>query len=60
MYLDTGNAAMRALKIRGLPTTVLLDRDGREIGRLEGAASWDLPAAEALLRRYRDGKAKTS
>jgi thiol-disulfide isomerase/thioredoxin len=50
MYLDTGNAAMRALKIRGLPTTVLLDRDGREVGRIEGAAAWDSPAAEALVR----------
>jgi thiol-disulfide isomerase/thioredoxin len=60
MYLDTGNTAMRALKVRGLPTTLLLDRDGREIGRMEGAAAWDSPAAEALLRRYRDGKGKTS
>jgi thiol-disulfide isomerase/thioredoxin len=50
MYLDTGSAAMRALKIRGLPTTLLLDRDGREVGRLEGAAAWDSQAAEALIR----------
>ena len=50
MYLDTGNAAMRALKIRGLPTTVLFDREGREVGRIEGAAAWDSPAAAALIR----------
>jgi thiol-disulfide isomerase/thioredoxin len=50
MYLDSGNAAMRALKIRGLPTTVLFDRDGREIGRLEGAAAWDSAAAETFIR----------
>lgn len=52
MYLDTGNAAMRALNIRGLPTTLLIDRDGREIGRMEGSASWDSPGAEALIRFY--------
>jgi thiol-disulfide isomerase/thioredoxin len=50
MYLDTTSALMRALKVRGLPTTVLLDRDGREVGRLEGAAAWDSPEAEALIR----------
>lgn len=60
IYLDTGSAAMRALKIRGLPTTVLIDRDGREVGRLEGAASWDSKDAEALLRFYRDAHAKSS
>lgn len=60
IYLDTSHAAMRALKIRGLPTTLLIDRDGREIGRLEGAASWDSPAAEAFIRFYRDGRPKQS
>jgi thiol-disulfide isomerase/thioredoxin len=50
MYLDTSSAVMRTLKVRGLPTTVLLDRDGREVGRLEGAAAWDSPEAEALIR----------
>jgi thiol-disulfide isomerase/thioredoxin len=60
MYLDTGNAAMRALKIRGLPTTLLIDRDGREIGRLEGAAAWDSEAAAAFLRFWREGETKRS
>jgi thiol-disulfide isomerase/thioredoxin len=51
-YLDPRGAATRALGAQGLPTTLLIDREGREIGRLEGAAQWDGPAAMALLRYY--------
>jgi len=31
----------------GLPTTLLIDREGREIGRLTGPAEWDSPEAIA-------------
>jgi thiol-disulfide isomerase/thioredoxin len=60
MYLDPSGNATRALKARGLPTTVLIDRDGREIGRLEGSAVWDSVPAAAFLRWHRDGGAKQS
>jgi thiol-disulfide isomerase/thioredoxin len=52
IYLDPKGTATRALGARGLPTTLILDRDGRELGRLEGAAQWDGPGALALLRHY--------
>jgi thiol-disulfide isomerase/thioredoxin len=52
IYLDSKSEAMRALGLRGLPTTILFDREGREIGRLEGAAAWDSAEAEALIRYY--------
>jgi thiol-disulfide isomerase/thioredoxin len=51
-YLDPKSTATRMLGARGLPTTLLIDREGREIGRLEGGAQWDGPAAQALLRHY--------
>ncbi len=35
-----------------LPTTIVIGRDGREVGRLEGPAEWDAPEAQALLRHY--------
>jgi hypothetical protein len=35
--------------VRGLPTTVLLDRDGNEIGRYEGGANWAGSDALALI-----------
>ncbi len=52
MYVDKSTTAARALKARGLPTTVLIDAEGRELGRFEGAADWDAPEAVALLRHF--------
>jgi hypothetical protein len=37
--------------VRGLPTTVVVDRTGQERARLEGAAEWDMPAMLAAVRR---------
>lgn len=51
-YLDPKNALTRAFAAQGLPTSILLDRDGRILGRLEGAADWDSPEMIALLQRY--------
>ena len=42
------------LKVIGLPTSVLFDRDGRELGRLTGIAEWDSDEAAALIKYYRD------
>ena len=36
-------------KAIGLPTTLLIDRQGREIGRLIGPAEWDDADAKALV-----------
>lgn len=55
IYLDRSGASMRAFGIRGLPTTMLIDREGREVGRLEGMANWESPEAEALMRHYMGG-----
>lgn len=38
------------LKAYGMPTTLLLDREGREIGRLVGPAEWDSEDAMTLLK----------
>lgn len=57
-YLDPKSTVGRAFAVRGLPTSILIDRDGNERGRVEGAANWDGPQAQALLRWHiaRDGK----
>jgi thiol-disulfide isomerase/thioredoxin len=51
---DTAEANVR-MKAAGLPLTVILNDDGREIARLLGPANWDSPEAtakiEGLLRR---------
>jgi len=51
IWLDPRGAAARAFGARGLPTTVILDRAGRELARLEGAATWDAPEAIRLIAR---------
>jgi thiol-disulfide isomerase/thioredoxin len=48
-YTDPDSAVGRAFHVRGLPTTVLLDRDGNEIGRFEGGANWAGADALALI-----------
>lgn len=40
----------RAVGLIGLPTTLLVDRQGREIGRLAGEADWNSPEAQALVQ----------
>jgi len=51
-YLDPKSTVGHALEVRGLPTSILIDREGRELGRVEGALDWDGAPAEALLRWY--------
>lgn len=54
IYQDAEAAAIFKLKAVGVPTTLLLDRQGREIGRMSGTAEWDAPriveALQALIR----------
>ncbi len=56
LYLDPASASMRALSLRGLPTTLLIDPEGRELGRVEGAVAWDSPEVVAFLRRQIGGQ----
>lgn len=40
-YIDETMLSLSALKGGGLPVTLLIDPEGREIGRLTGPAEWD-------------------
>jgi thiol-disulfide isomerase/thioredoxin len=51
VYRDPTAAATRALKLPGLPATLLIDRQGREAARVLGIAPWDGPAAVAAVER---------
>jgi thiol-disulfide isomerase/thioredoxin len=48
---DRTNDVARQAGVLGLPVTLILDRQGREIARMLGDADWDSPDARALLRR---------
>jgi thiol-disulfide isomerase/thioredoxin len=50
IYRDPDTRASRALEALGLPTTIVIDRAGQEVGRLLGPAEWDSADALALLR----------
>jgi len=52
IYVDKTARAMIALGVAGIPTTLLIDRQGREIGRLAGPAEWDSKEATKAIRRY--------
>ena len=52
LYIDSTARAGTALKAVGMPTTLLLDRDGREIGRLTGPAEWDSKDAQRLISAH--------
>jgi thiol-disulfide isomerase/thioredoxin len=40
------------LKVIGMPTTILIDSSGREIGRLIGPAAWDSAQAKRLIEAF--------
>ena len=51
VYRDPKAAATRALRVPGLPATLLVDRRGNEVGRVLGIAEWDGPAAVAAVEK---------
>jgi len=49
-YLDTSMKSGRAWGAVGLPTTLLIDHEGREVARLVGEAAWDAPEMVRLIQ----------
>ena len=52
IFLDPKGDFARAMGVAGLPTTLLLDDQGRIVGALEGPLEWDGPEAVELIRFY--------
>jgi thiol-disulfide isomerase/thioredoxin len=50
IFDDSTGTAADTVGTVGLPTTLLIDRDGREIGRTIGPADWSSPEVAALIR----------
>ncbi len=51
IYTDSSGKATRELATVGVPATLLIDRAGRELGRLLGPAEWDEPDIVQFLKR---------
>ena len=49
LYVESTSKSIGTLRAAGLPTTILIDKDGREIGRLAGPAEWDSADAKRLI-----------
>jgi len=50
LYVDPTTRMLSDFKAVGLPATVLIDAQGREVGRLLGPAEWDSEDAKRLIR----------
>lgn len=50
LYVDATTQSLEDLQAFGLPVTLLIDRKGREIGRLLGPAEWNSAEAIALMK----------
>ena len=57
IYVDAAGKASRQLGIVGLPTTILIGRDGMELGRFVGPAEWDSPEMIGFLRQQIERRA---
>jgi thiol-disulfide isomerase/thioredoxin len=50
IYVDTSGQVMRTLGAIGVPTTLVIDRAGNEVGRITGPAEWDAPEIAEFLK----------
>lgn len=50
LYVEPTTRVVGELQAAGLPATILVDREGRELGRLLGPALWASPEAFALVK----------
>lgn len=55
VIVDSHRAVAQMLNAAILPTTLMIDPQGREVARFVGAAHWDSPQAMALLRMVKMG-----
>lgn len=49
IYHDPSMAVSRAMRVFGLPTTLLIDHRGKVVAQLVGTAEWDSPEALAAI-----------
>ena len=52
VYTEGEGNTLTALGVPGIPTTLLIDAEGREIGRFVGAADWESETFLQMVRSY--------
>ncbi|SFR97983.1 TlpA disulfide reductase family protein [Yoonia litorea] len=56
LHTDNRSSLARSMGVLGLPATIILDREGNELGRMQGEADWSSDNATAILSRIVDGQ----
>jgi len=56
--LDPTGAVRKRYAVRGLPTTYLIDSDGKISGRMIGERDWSSPVGRAMIRAFTQGEQK--
>ena len=54
LHRDPKSKIAREMGVFGLPITVVLDREGQEIARMQGDAHWNSDSAKSILRALID------
>ena len=49
ILLDTDGEVIRQYAVIATPTALLIDREGRQLGRVVGPRDWASPAGKALM-----------
>ena len=49
-YVEAAGKFMRAARLNGLPTSLIIDKTGQEVARVEGELDWNSPEVEKVLR----------
>jgi thiol-disulfide isomerase/thioredoxin len=60
IYVDPSSRASHDLGVPGVPTTLLIDREGREVARKMGEAEWDGPEMVGLIQRALEADASST
>lgn len=51
-YFDPNNASFQSTHLAGLPGTLFLDKDGKEIAHAEGPLDWSSPEVTAFIESH--------
>lgn len=55
LHADPRMGLSREMGVFGLPVTLILDRNGQELARLQGDAHWNSDSAKAIIQTLIDG-----
>jgi thiol-disulfide isomerase/thioredoxin len=58
LYVDPSGQASSTLGAIGVPTTLMIDRTGRELWRVAGPVQWDQPNVIGVIRRAINASSK--